>query len=137
MKENAVSAVLAGCLAVILAIFGGWSATMTSLVILIGLDMASGWARAYVQKRLSSRESIVGLLRKTLILIAIAVAAQVDIVLGTNNLARDGVVLFYCASEGLSIVENLVAAGLPVPDALREALKQLSEKKYEQGSNAQ
>lgn len=133
MRENLVSAVLAAVAAVICAIFGAWSAAMTTLVILIGLDMASGWVRAYVQKQLSSKESLTGVLRKTLIFVAVAVAAQADTLLGTS-LARNAVVIFYCASEGLSIVENLVAVGLPVPQALKEALRQLSERKYTEQS---
>ena len=134
MRENAVTAVLAGILAVILAIFGGWTAAMTALVILIGLDIASGFTRGYVQRVLSSKESYRGIGKKLLILIAVALAAQLDNLVGDANLLRDAVVVFYCASEGLSIVENLVAAGLPVPEQLRAALAQLNGKKFEDGA---
>ncbi len=130
MKETGVTAVLAGCLAAILSILGGWSAAMTTLVILIGLDIVSGFTRAYVQKALSSKESYRGIGRKLLILIAVALAAQLDNLMGEASLLRDAVVVFYCASEGLSIVENLVAAGLPVPDQLKAALAQLNGKKF-------
>ena len=134
MRENAVTAVLAGILAVIFAIFGGWTAAMTTLVILIGLDIASGFTRGYVQRVLSSKESYRGIGKKLLILIAVALAAQLDTLVGDANLLRDAVVVFYCASEGLSIVENLVAAGLPVPEQLRAALVQLNGKKFEDGA---
>ena len=134
MRENAVTAVLAGILAVIFAIFGGWTAAMTTLVILIGLDIASGFTRGYVQRVLSSKESYRGIGKKLLILIAVALAAQLDTLVGDANLLRDAVVVFYCASEGLSIVENLVAAGLPVPEQLKAALAQLNGKKFEDGA---
>ena len=134
MRENAVTAVLAGILAVIFAIFGGWTAAMTTLVILIGLDIASGFTRGYVQRVLSSKESYRGIGKKLLILIAVALAAQLDTLVGDANLLRDAVVVFYCASEGLSIVENLVAAGLPVPEQLKAALAQLNGKKFEDGT---
>ena len=134
MRENAVTAVLAGILAVIFAIFGGWTAAMTTLVILIGLDIASGFTRGYVQRVLSSKESYRGIGKKLLILIAVALAAQLDNLVGDANLLRDAVVVFYCASEGLSIVENLVAAGLPVPEQLKAALVQLNGKKFEDGA---
>ena len=45
---------------------------------------------------------------------------------------RDAAVIFYCVSEGLSIVENVVGAGLPVPQAIKDALAQLSENKIEE-----
>ena len=134
MKENIVTAALAGVLAAILSIFGGWSAAMTTLVVLIGLDIISGFVRAYVQQTLSSKESYRGIGRKLLIMIAVALAAQLDNLMGEASLLRDAVVVFYCASEGLSIVENLVAAGLPVPDQLKAALAQLNGKKFEDGS---
>jgi toxin secretion/phage lysis holin len=133
--ETWVSAVLAACMAGVCAVFGAWSVAMTTLVILIGLDMASGWARAFLQKQLSSKESLEGLLRKTLIFVAIAVAAQADRLVGSGALLRNAVVLFYCASEGLSVIENLVAVGLPVPDALKTALRQLNERKYVERSS--
>ena len=133
MKETGVTAVLAGFLAAILSILGGWSAAMTTLVVLIGLDIVSGFTRAYVQQTLSSKESYRGIGRKLLIMIAVALAAQLDNLMGGASLLRDAVVIFYCASEGLSIVENLVAAGLPVPDQLKAALAQLNGKKFEEG----
>ena len=129
-----MTAVLAGFLAAILSILGGWSAAMTTLVILIGLDILSGFTRAYVQRTLSSKESYRGIGKKLLILIAVALAAQLDNLMGEASLLRDAVVVFYCASEGLSIVENLVAAGLPVPDQLKAALAQLNGNKFEDGA---
>ena len=129
-----MTAALAGVLAAILSIFGGWSAAMTTLVVLIGLDIISGFIRAYVQQTLSSKESYRGIGRKLLIMIAVALAAQLDNLMGEASLLRDTVVVFYCASEGLSIVENLVAAGLPVPDQLKAALAQLNGNKFEDGA---
>jgi len=38
----------------------------------------------------------------------------------------------YCANEGLSVLENSVAAGLPVPDIVRDALKQISGAKFKE-----
>ena len=38
------------------------------------------------------------------------------------------VIVFYIANDGLSILENSVALGLPVPEKLREILAQLREK---------
>lgn len=131
MKEKLVSAVSACIMAIIVALFRGWTYMLTVLTIFIALDIVSGFARAFVQQKLSSKESWAGIMRKLLIFIAVALAAQLDLLLGDKHVMRDAVVLFYCASEGLSVLENLVAAGCPVPDQLRNALKQLNGKKYE------
>ena len=121
--------VIAALAAFACTIFGVWSATMTTLVVLIALDIVSGWTRAFCQQQLSSKESFRGTFKKVLIFAAVALAAQADILVGTPSTIRDAVVIFYCASEGLSVLENMVAAGLPVPDILKNALVQLNGKK--------
>ena len=42
---------------------------------------------------------------------------------------RTAIIFFYIANEGLSILENTMAIGLPVPEKLREMLEQLKEDK--------
>jgi len=110
-------------------LFGGWDNAMVVLATFIALDFVSGWVRAFIQKELSSDESIRGIAKKVFIFLIVAVAAQADRLTG-SALVRNAVITFYCASEALSILENSVAAGLPVPEFLKEALKQLNEKKF-------
>lgn len=128
MKELTWKTILAALSAGACTILGAWNAAMTTLVILIALDIASGWSRAFVQQQLSSKESFRGTFKKVLIFVAVALAAQADSLMGTD-IMRNAVVVFYCASEGLSVIENVVAAGMPVPDFLRDALAQLNERK--------
>jgi len=111
-------------------LWGAWDNLMTALVILIVLDVVTGFLRAAIQGELSSKESYKGILKKVLIFIVIAVAVQVDTITEMKDVARNVVAGFYCASEGLSVLENAVAAGMPVPEFLREALKQINEKKF-------
>ncbi len=103
---------------------------MTALVILMAVDVATGFVRAFVQQRLSSKESFRGIAKKVLIFALLAVAVQVDVLTGLQGTTRDVVAAFYCASEGLSILENSVAAGMPAPDVLRQALEQLNASKF-------
>jgi len=124
-----VKAVLATLLAGLVAVFGGWDDILTTLLIFVSLDIVSGWIRAFIQKELSSDESFRGTAKKVLIFVIVAVAAQADRLTGSDVL-RNAVAIFYCASEALSILENTVAAGLPVPEFLSDALKRLSEKKF-------
>ena len=44
---------------------------------------------------------------------------------GPSSALRTATILFYLSNEGLSIVENAARMGLPIPDRLQEALKQL------------
>ena len=40
--------------------------------------------------------------------------------LGHSEVLRDAVVIFYLANEGLSIIENAIDMGAPVPEGLKE-----------------
>lgn len=134
-----LTAVLGAIVAGVCSVLGGWTPAMTTLVTLAALDVVSGFARAAVQQKLSSKESWQGGIRKVLMFVIIALGAQADALLvgsgvsiGNGELVRNAAVIFYCVSESLSIVENVVGAGLPVPDAIRKALAQLSENKIEE-----
>lgn len=133
MKEWQLSGLIRVILATVMAGFttllGGWDDAMMILTIFIVLDIITGWIRAFIQKELSSAESFRGTAKKVLVYVIVAVAAQADRLTGTA-LIRNVVITWYCATEALSIVENAVAAGLPVPAFLKQALKALNNGKF-------
>lgn len=136
MREFSWKAFLGAVAGVCCQIWGAWDQLMTALVILMAVDVVTGFLRAFIQQELSSKESFRGIARKVLIFALLAVAVQVDTLTGLDGWARTAVTAFYCGSEGLSIIENSVAAGMPAPEFLREALKQLNEGKFNDGSHA-
>lgn len=121
--------ILVTVIGTVTGLLGGFDHVLKILTTFIVLDIISGWVRAYIQKELSSQESWRGTVKKVLIYVIVAVAAQLDKLLA-SEIIRSAVAVFYCATEALSILENAVAAGLPVPDFLREVLVQLNEKKF-------
>jgi len=133
MNEQAwrgtVTVVLASVLAALNTLIGGWDKVMAILVVFIALDFVSGWMRAFILKELSSDESWRGIAKKVLIFVIVAVAAQVDQFTGAT-FVRNAVCAFYCATEGLSIIENAAAADVLVPGFLRDALKKLGSDKF-------
>jgi len=124
---KAVLALVGGWLG---SLVGGWDRTMTTLTLFIVADILSGWIRAIIKHRLSSKRSYRGTLRKVLIYVMVAVGAQVDCMLDTN-LVRDAVISFYCIAEALSVVENVTAAGVPVPSIIRRVLEENNTKKFD------
>lgn len=108
---------------------GNWSLAMTTLVILIFLDIASGIIRAICQKELDSRVSWRGMAKKVLIFLVVVLAAQMDVLLGSTPTLRDATVVFYCINEALSTLEN-VGAVTDIPAFLKAVLKQLNPKKF-------
>jgi toxin secretion/phage lysis holin len=130
MRAITWKTLIAGVAAAGCQVLGAWNNIVTALIILIVLDVITGFLRAFIQQELSSKESFRGIAKKVMIFALIAVACQVDRVTGLDDVTRNVVAVFYCASEGLSVVENSVAAGMPAPEFLREALKQLNERKF-------
>lgn len=110
-------------------LIGNWSLVMTTLVIFILVDIASGLIRAFCQKELDSNVSWRGMIKKVVIFLIVVLAAQMDVLLGSAPTLRDATVVFYCINEALSTLEN-VAAVTDVPAFLRDVLKQLNPKKF-------
>ncbi len=98
------------------------------LVLLMGLDYLSGVGVALLGKStkseggaLSSRAGFVGLARKAMILVHCLLAAVLDSVTGSAA-CTGAATMFYIVNESLSILENAVLLGVPVPQKLRQAL---------------
>lgn len=125
----AIQVALAAIGAWLIVILGGWDQAMKILTFFIAADILTGWVKAIVLKKLSSEVSFRGGVKKLFIYVLVGVGTQLDLLMHTT-IVRNAVVTFYCASEALSIVENSAAAGLPIPEFLRQVLEQLSPKKF-------
>lgn len=62
-------------------------------------------------------------MKKIGVLILVMLAVIVDRITVNNGGIRTLVVYYFVANEGLSILENLAQAGLPIPKKLKDALK--------------
>ncbi|WP_346216355.1 phage holin family protein [Caldifermentibacillus hisashii] len=115
-------------------LFGGWSALIQTLVFFIVLDYVFAVIVAAVNGQLNSKIGFKGIVKKVAILVLVAVAHQVDLILGDDSLIRDSVIFFYIANELLSILETVGKTSLPIPDVLKKAIEILNNK-GEDGSN--
>lgn len=102
---------------------GGLDIALSCLLIVIVLDYISGIIKAYITKTLSSSIGFKGILKKVGVLIIVMLAVLVDRVTIDNGGIRSLVIYYFVANEGLSILENLAVAGLPIPKKLKDALK--------------
>ena len=115
--------------------FGGWDAALMALVICMAVDYISGSLVALVFHKSNktvtgaydSRYGLKGLCKKGLMLLFVVVAVQADRLLGADYV-RDAVCIGFCVNEMISIVENLGHAGIPLPQAIINALDQLQRK---------
>ena len=109
---------------------GGLDGFLYALIAFIAVDYLTGVLRAVVEKRLSSRIGAQGIVKKVAILLVVGIGHLADTYLlgGTGAPLRTAVIFFYISNEGISLLENTVAIGLPVPDNLKTILAQLNGK---------
>ena len=108
---------------------GSFDSLLYALVAFIVTDYITGVFCAIVEKRLSSSVGFRGICQKVFIMALVGVANVLDVhMVGGGCVMRTAVIFFYCANEGISIVENAARIGLPVPEKLTEVMKQLKNK---------
>ena len=140
-KDIVVSAIgVAGsCLA---NMFGGWTAGIGTLMIMMCLDWVTGLMVAGVFKNsdktknggLNSGIGLRGICKKAMMLILVIVAHRFDLIIGTNYI-RDAVVIALIVNEAISLIENAGLMGIPVPAVLKRTIDVLKEKSEEMDSD--
>ena len=109
--------------------YGEVNGLFWALIAFMALDYITGVIVAIIEKRLSSEVGFRGLAKKFLILVFVAVGHIADTyILGGTPAAMSAVMLFYIANEGISIIENAAALGLPVPKKLTNIMEQIKNK---------
>ena len=126
MKELFCS-ILAGIGTGLVYLWGGFDVAMQCLLVAIVLDYISGIIKAFVLKQLSSSIGFKGILKKFGVLVVVALAVLIDRVTGESGAIRTLVIYYFVANEGLSIIENMGLAGLPIPKSIKEALNALKK----------
>lgn len=126
MKEI-YNGIIAGFLTTFIYLVGGLDVALVCLLVAIVLDYLSGLTKAYVTKQLSSQTGFRGIVKKVALLIIVMLAVLVDRVTGNTGAIRTLVIYYFVANEGLSIIENLGQAGVPIPQSIKKALKAMKK----------
>lgn len=108
-------------------LLGGFDTMLISLLIFMIIDYITGIIKAIIDKKLSSKIGYIGICKKFLILFVIVISTILDRITGFNNSIRYLVIGFYLANEGLSILENAVEIGIPVPEKIKDVLNNINE----------
>lgn len=130
MKEI-ICTILAGFSTAFIYLVGGIDVAIQCLLVAIIIDYISGLIKAFNTKQLSSKIGFKGILKKVGVLLIVMLAVLIDRVTGETGAIRTLVIYYFVANEGLSIIENLGQAGLPIPKAIKNALKALKEQSNE------
>lgn len=120
--------VFGGIVTAVSGFLGGMDGIMYALIAFITLDYITGVAVAVKQKKVSSEVGFWGIFKKALILALVGIANLIDrFVVGDGNMVRTAIILYYTGNEGISLLENAAAFGIPLPDKLKNILGQLKE----------
>ena len=97
------------------------------------LDYITGICVAVHQKQLSSKIGFKGISLKVMIFVIISMCHVLDgYLLGKGSTIQAMSIFFYCANEVVSILENSVAVGLPLPQKLKEVLLNFKARKKDE-----
>lgn len=122
--------------------FGGWTASLSTLLIFMMIDYVTGLIVAGVfhnskktdSGALESRAGFKGLFRKGMILLLVLVGYRLDIAIGTSYI-RDAICIAFIANETISIIENAGLMGIKIPTVLENAIDILKKKAEAQHEN--
>ena len=113
---------------------GGYDGLLYALIAFVVVDYITGVMCAIVDHKLSSAVGFRGICKKVLILLLVGMANLLDVqVIGTGAVLRTAVIFFYISNEGVSILENAVYLGLPVPEKLKQVLAMLHDEAESDG----
>lgn len=139
-----ITEILSAVMGAVISFFTGLPPIIWVLVAIMTLDYITGIACGAIGKSpktetggLSSGAAFLGLLKKAVILAVVGLAALVDhaiaVSAGIEIAAVTGACcLWFVASEGLSVLENAAAMGVPVPKVLLKTLEVMRQKGEEE-----
>ncbi len=110
-------------------LFGSIDGLLCGLITFVIIDYILGVSCAINNKELSSKIGFMGIFRKVIIFLMVAIAKVVGFnILGVGLIIRDAVIGFYLFNEGISILENAKKLGVKVPDEIMNALLKVKNK---------
>ena len=123
--KNIIQIIFSGIATVLSFLFGGLDIALEVLLVVMVLDYITGLLKAWVSETLDSRIGKKGIIKKIGYLTLVVLAVCLDHLAGETGAIRTLVIYFFVANEGISIVENWGAIGLPLPKVLINKLEQL------------
>lgn len=136
MDNKTLQGVFTVAMAAFAVYFNALAVPLVVLVIMMVIDYITGMVSAWINKDLSSREGIIGIVKKICYMALVAVAMGVDwlmycgISAAKITAAYDMwfgllVAIWLIINEMISVLENLSRIGVPMPLFLTKAVKKL------------
>lgn len=107
-------------------LLGGMDHILHALLFVVVVDYITGVIKGYFLKELSGDIGFKGLVKKVLIFVVVAVAVEVEKIIGDAIPLREVVIMFYLSNEGISFLEN-VSVFIKLPPKLKDAFQHIRE----------
>ena len=107
-------------------VFGGLSGLLTALLVLMLVDIVTGFLAAAINKQLSAAVMFKGGCKKFVILAVVVLVHYLGDAMNITWL-REAVISYYTIGEALSVLENAVKSGVRIPSFLVELLQKAGE----------
>lgn len=138
MEDRILTAIITCFTALVVALFGGWTYLLESLVVVMIIDYVSGICVAGIFHAspktangcLESKAGLKGIIKKIMMLALVAVAYHIDVLLATN-FVENAVIGALLANEAISILENATLMGISVPTTIKKSLELFSDSENE------
>lgn len=122
------------CVLIFSQLSGPVNRALMALFVIMVVDYITGIIAAVRAKspktedgKLSSKVGMIGLLKKCVIMLMVIVAYQLELISGVHNV-REMVIIGFVCNESLSIMENAIYIGVPVPEILKNVVSGLTDK---------
>lgn len=135
--EKKIKYILCFVSSIVVDALGGWDICLTALITTICLDILTGIIKSLLMKSnktlsggLNSKSMFEGGIKRIFGLLLIALATVLDTIISPDDTyIRVMVASYYIANESLSILENIGACGIPLPQFLYSILDSLKNDK--------
>lgn len=138
MKEKTIKGAFTVALAAVGSYFRQLAIPVILLAVVMVLDYATGFASAWIGRRLSSRSGLIGIIKKLGYMVLVAVAAVVDWIIQISaeqagiTVALPSIfalltTIWLTLNECISVLENLHEIGVPVPPFLLAVIQRLKK----------
>ncbi len=122
LRMSFVAAVTVGC-----QLCGGYDELLHALVIFVAVDYITGVIRAAYEGKLNSHIGAWGIVRKVALFGVVCVANEIDILLNMGHIIRCATIAFFLSNEGISLLGNIAALGVPIPPRLLQTLEEIKD----------
>lgn len=97
---------------------------------MVVMDFVTGYSKSFIGNVANSTKGLQGLIKHLLVVVLVLSVCPLLAVLGFRPIAAS-FILFYIATYGISIIENLGQAGVPLPDFVSKYFDKLNRQHTE------